>query len=380
MHDIDRMILKKTLESTTALRKAAGETIADIFTNYGLELHNPVLATLRTCTTPTVAAFLLRLAASVTGSEDTPQTRILAQVTTHLWGSSFAFEGPEYRTRVARSWGSVQGDTTERDHLTKDEVVALLEATQQHSSMPAFDAIPALSLALPMISSAYAKEQMLPFIGSLIRRNVEVLFPHNSRTPNETVIELIKTGLAAIITNHVGPEPQRPENFSLPRRSCNCRDCSPVNDFLASQQKQFQFPCGKGRRAHLHSQFTDRGRGQYEVTTLRDSNPNVWQITKTSGKRYSSDHQAWTLRVKWLDGELRKLAKLEGGLLTEELLGKDVYRSIMGCTVESLNRAAGGRALPKASGNARKRKADDSEKGDVKKSSRHELAGRSGDC
>lgn len=105
----------------------------------------------------------------------------------------------------------------------------------------------------------------------------------------------------------------------------------------------------------------------YDVTTIAQGSPHVWCITKAFDKRYANDHRAWTLRVKWLGGELNKLAKIQEGLLTEDLLGKDVYRGIMGCTVESLGSVGAGRALMEASGNARKRKADDNMDGDAKK-------------
>ena len=367
VHDTGRMILKKTLESSVALRKNVGETIADVFVDYGLQLHDAVLAALQKCPTPTVATFMLRVAASVSHDGNDPRKKLLEKVTKQLWTSSFELEGPEIRTRLPYSFVRGEQYSSERDSLTADELIGLLEVTLQHSSMPAFDVLPILRNASPKVSAQYAKDHLWPMLEKLIKRRVDVLLPHNTRTPNDTVTGFIKAGLTAVITNHIRPEPQRPKNFALPRGSCNCSDCRYINDFLVSQQLQYRFPCAKKRRAHLHSQFRDKGSGMYDVTTLATGNPHVWQITKTFDKKYRSDHAAWTLRVKWLTGELNKLAKFQGGLLTEDMLGKETYRAIMGCTVESLKSVEGGRALMKASGNARKRKAGDSEDQNAKK-------------
>ena len=367
VHDIGRSALKETLDSAKALRKNAGENIVSIVIKYGAELVDPVVAALERCTTPTVAAFVLTAVASVSEGGNSAQLQLLEKMIKHLWSSTFDFEGPEFRTPKPNSWGRVQDYDSERDILTNDELVRLLEVTQRYGGMPAFDALPVLCLALPKVSSAYAKEQVLPFVEHLVKRKVPVLFPHDTRTPNGAVTELIRDGLTAIITNHVQPEPQRAANFTLPRGTCNCSDCQVINNFLVSQQTQYRFPCAKKRRQHLHQQFTDRGNSMYDVMTIESGSPHVWCITKTFDKRYANDHRAWTLRVKWLSGELNKLTKVQGGLLTEDLLGKDVYRGIMGCTVESLGSVGAGRALMEASGNVRKRKADYGADGDAKK-------------
>lgn len=115
--------------------------------------------------------------------------------------------------------GRIKEYSSERDMLTADELVRLLEITQQYGAMPAFDALPMLCLALPKVSSAYAKEQLLSFVEHLIKRKVPLLFPPDTRTPSGAVTELLRDGPTAIISNHFQPEPQCPNNFALSRGS-----------------------------------------------------------------------------------------------------------------------------------------------------------------
>lgn len=242
LQDIGCNVLKSKLDSSSALRKDAGGNLAAVVIEYGSDLVDPVLAALERCTTPTVAAFVFGAVGSVTENGSSDKLQLLEKMLKHLWMSPFDFEGPEIRTPKPNSWARVQENDFERDVLTADELVRLLEITQQYGGMPAFDALPVLCLALPKVSSAYAKEQVLPFIERIIKRKVSVLFPHDTRTPNGAVTELVRDGLTAIIANHVEAEPQRATNFALPRGTCSCSDCQVINNFLVSQQTQLQVP------------------------------------------------------------------------------------------------------------------------------------------
>ena len=186
----------------------------------------------------------------------------------------------------------------------------------------------------------------------------------------------LTTGLSTVIKKYVQPEPQQITNLSIPRGSCNCPDCSRVNAFLASShQKQFDFPCAKKRRAHLHGIFTDAisrsgSHAQYRVETLRNSNPNVWRITKTFDQLHATRHAEWTKRVKWLNAELRKLEKAPCSLLSREILGDSMFEGIMSCSVENLEekiRIGPRMPLGEGNGNARKRRADNDGEDGVKK-------------
>ena len=357
-HDFCRDILKHTLHSCGPLRKDTVQVIAGVIVAYEPELDGLFLTALKRCTTPTIAGLLLHIDASNSADEAEDTKDFLWKLLDLLWTSTFRLEGPEIPQKVPKSWGQMQLPP-QQDILTHAELVALLEINRKYGSTPAVDVLPILSEAIAQTSPTYSREHVLPFIALLVKRQVPTLFPYDTRTPNDNVTSLIRDGLTAIVTNYITLEPQRATDFALPRGSCGCADCSRINTFLVSQQKQHDFPVAQKRRAHLHQVFTDKGKGMYDVVTLRGGSPNIWQITKTFDKHYANEHRAWTLRVKWLKSELGKLARVQNGLLTEETIGKDVYRGIMGCTMEGLHSVATGRrALLATSGNARKRKAE----------------------
>jgi hypothetical protein len=360
-------MLKKWLSEVSSVRRTDGKALADMLWKHCHEhpdLEKAIMEKLQDSHAIVLVAFLIRWAEYSIDESLTDRVRQPLQSAVKLLWKQFEFETPFYPTLTSRDFGNRNLASTERDVLTSEDLTRIL-ALANRAEIDNFNALGLLTImqiGLENVSSAYAKEHLLPFLSQIVKRAVPVLegVENSTSTVPEKVKAFLVEGLATVIKNNIGPEPVRSTNLSLPRRSCNCSDCRQVNSFLASPtEKQFNFPCAKKRRAHLHSTFTDRGDGTYKVETLRNSNPNVWRITKTADQIYATKHREWTLRVNGLKEELRKLARVGGGLLKREVLGEDVYEGLMSCTVEGLEERTGRMPLGKINANARKRKADD---------------------
>ena len=386
-HDFCQDMLKHTLRLSGPLRKYTGENIAGVIVAYEPELDGLVWTALKRCTTPTVAGLLLRVNASNPAGNTEAFKDFIWRILDLLWTSTFTLEGPEIQKAVPGSWGQMRL-VPEQDILTHVELVTLLDINQKYGSTPTVDVLPILCEAVAQTSATYSRDHVFPFIASLVRRQVPALSPHDTRMVSDNVINLIRDGLTAIVTNYINPEPQRATNFALPRvipepysnppRGCSvsCDDCSQINAFLASQQIQYNFQAPQKRREHVDLVFMPNAKGMYDAVTIATRGAHTWQMNKTFDKHYAKEHRAWTLRVKWLESELRKLSRAQDGLFTEETLGRDAYRGIRGCTIEGLNSvAAGRRALRATSGNARKRKAEGLEDGSGKKARTEEESG-----
>ncbi|KAJ9651861.1 hypothetical protein H2198_008893 [Neophaeococcomyces mojaviensis] len=360
-------MLKKWLSEFSSVRQTDGKALADVLWKHSHEhpdIEKAIMEKIQESHTTVLVAFLIQWAEYSTGETLTDRVRQPLQSTMKLLWNSFEFELPVYPKLTSRDFGNRDPAPTERDVLTSEDLIRVLDVANRAEidNFDAFGLLTVMQIALQNVSSAYAKEHLLPLLSQIVKRAVPALetVQNSTSTVPEEVKAFLIEGLTTVIKKHIGPKPVRSTNLSLPRGSCNCSDCSQVNSFLASStKKQFDFPCSKKRRAHLHSMFTDRANGKYEVETLRNSSPNVWRITKTFDKIYKTRLQEWTSRVNGLKEELGKLTSVRGGPLNEEALGSDVYERLMSCTVEGLEERKGRKPLGKANANAKKRKADD---------------------
>ncbi|ETI24626.1 hypothetical protein G647_03995 [Cladophialophora carrionii CBS 160.54] len=154
---------------------------------------------------------------------------------------------------------------------------------------------------------------LLPFVKLVLQQQVESLKldPESNRASDEDK-NLVTAMLVRFIVAGVGREPAAPGTWSQRTggcRSSSCSDCSSVNAFLAAPDRIVgKFPVGKARRHHLHSFFADKAGANYSVTTLRNSNPNVWQITKNPSKA-QVDHDTWKTRKAEAQKMISQLVK-----------------------------------------------------------------------
>ncbi|KAK5238091.1 hypothetical protein LTR96_000625 [Exophiala xenobiotica] len=72
----------------------------------------------------------------------------------------------------------------------------------------------------------------------------------------------------------------------------------------------------KNRRYHLHRYFNNLSDAQYTIHTLRNSNPNIWQISKHR-KQHSAKHKAWKGRLNDVRARIEALQR--AGSLTSYL-------------------------------------------------------------
>ncbi|KAK3368820.1 hypothetical protein B0T24DRAFT_533126 [Lasiosphaeria ovina] len=113
----------------------------------------------------------------------------------------------------------------------------------------------------------------------------------------------------------VGKEPSGEVNYrqSPINPNCYCTDCPAMDRFLASNQREWQFPAAEKRRRHIQSVLESRGAG-CSFKTLRYGSPHTLVVTKNidSGaraKREWTDRfaQAWDDITKFDQEKLKML-------------------------------------------------------------------------
>ncbi|KIX09823.1 uncharacterized protein Z518_00904 [Rhinocladiella mackenziei CBS 650.93] len=176
---------------------------------------------------------------------------------------------------------------------------------------------------------------LVPFVKSILEQKVDChKLDQASKQPLPQSIELVAQILERYVQTCVGKEPSGRVNWAQPPRGCRgtfCSDCAAVNRFLQDPRQQVgRFPVGKQRRHHLHQHFTDIHGTTYTVTTLRNSNPNVWQITKRD--LIGEECKAWRCRH---DDAQRKTTDLRSAGPLELYLG-DMARSILSLNVAEI--------------------------------------------
>jgi hypothetical protein len=246
----------------------------------------------------------------------------------------------------------------------------MLNATLQHRALRGTASIPQiLHHAHQHISSDYAKSQYLEFLAEVCQRRVS--FPAVASSTNEDAIvvaQYIESALRAVITAYCQSEPQRPTNFSLAPKSCDCTDCQPLNAFLASPtETQFDVRGAQGRRKHLDNVFMYCRDGHFKVETVKTGRPHIWRIMKTLIAIYSQDYKRWKARVNDLKKKLTIMAAATDSLLSADNLGSAAYKAVMTGTVEGLGSTGRDTPLLELSPDVRKRRAQSLEESGAKR-------------
>nr|KAK5448394.1 hypothetical protein LTR18_001482 [Exophiala xenobiotica] len=158
---------------------------------------------------------------------------------------------------------------------------------------------------------------LLPFIRAILEQKVVVHRLDTDVKASPQSINLVTLILQEYIARYMDGEPQAPSDWALPTRGCGCADCGAVNRFLTSPTERVgRFPMNKNRRYHLHRYFNNLSDAQYTIDTLRNSNPNIWQISKHR-KQHSAKHKAWKGRLNDVRARIEALQR--AGSLTSYL-------------------------------------------------------------
>jgi len=216
--------------------------------------------------------------------------------------------------------------------LSGEELVRLIENTVDNGIMPEDDIPSRIEKAMALQNQDACQHTLMPFIQLILKQRVRgFLYDEGTRQPTVRSTDFVTRVLQYYIQCCVGKEPPLPRNWTLPTGGCGCGDCNAVNQFLKDpQQRVGRFPLSSSRRAHLHQQFTDARNAPYTVTTLRGTNPNVWEMTKTLGSA-GLIHEAWVNRradaEQWLK-LLKKAGPLDSylGDMEDAILSLDLER------------------------------------------------------
>ncbi len=216
--------------------------------------------------------------------------------------------------------------------LNGRDLCNLLTHTIDQEILPTDEIEKQLLLAVHTAKSLICTTTLLPFVSLVLGQKFDrYKLDSANKQPSPESVTMVAAILHRYVHTCVGKEPQKPANWTRPTGRCNCGDCSGVNDLLCSPNQQVgRFPVNKKRRAHLHSVFNNVPGASYNIETLRNTSPNVWQITKNNNG-HDVAHAAWKVRkqnaeVKLL--ELRSVGPLELylGNMSSAILALDVDR------------------------------------------------------
>ncbi|KAI1262137.1 hypothetical protein F5Y18DRAFT_161064 [Xylariaceae sp. FL1019] len=174
----------------------------------------------------------------------------------------------------------------------------------------------------------------LPFIKLVVSNKVPFLLsPDDKQQPTELAKQIVQCTIKRFAQLVIGKQPEAPTTWAMrPVGDCPCADCTRVNTFLRSPTERIgRFPLSKARRHHLHTMFNDyRSSGaDYAIETIRDCNPNIWQMTKKRGT-YDLDITQWNSRARSAWPLLSQLLPKDQptSKLLEEYMGTDIYHAI----------------------------------------------------
>jgi hypothetical protein len=249
-----RPLAQWLLGSSKSWRKDSAQAFGQIALAHP-PLRPIVFEVVRKCSTPTIAAFLIELCMQhESGEEEWFHEETYQQLLLHCWGPTFILEGPEIRTETTPGyhlWNRTPTVKIERDVLCSDNLDTLISLTAASGIGHECRITSVLKLAIKTVSSRYAEHELFLFVNGLWKEG-ELSFTRKHlqecRLSTDEIIEIAVLGLQTVIMKHVGPEPKKTNNLTLPAKGCGCHDCSVVSDFLTSPtRRQLDFPCSKAQ-------------------------------------------------------------------------------------------------------------------------------------
>lgn len=129
--------------------------------------------------------------------------------------------------------------------------------------------------------------------------------------------------LCSWLTGFVGRQPRPNTSLARPEVPCACRDCYPLNVFLADGSRTCgRFALAKPRRQHLH-QNLERARIDASHRTERVGRPQTLVVTKTDTE-YQRQTTAWRQRVALAKKEVAQFPQAD----LREVLGTRLYQVV----------------------------------------------------
>ncbi|CAH0390456.1 unnamed protein product [Bemisia tabaci] len=216
--------------------------------------------------------------------------------------------------------GSVVNFPVNKEEINASDCNHIIENTSRILSPEYVEAvvIPAMTNAILTASKKCSHELFVELVRMILKNELAGFrFPTTDSEPPTSHKCFVQALLIKFLINDVGFEPQVQNSLSIPPRSCKCKDCSVVNNFLLNPtQKRLDFPCSKARRYHLHQNFTNCSNLCYNVVTIRSCDPNIWRITKNHQQCYKNARDVW---LKKTVTTVQTLAVLEND---EQVKGK----------------------------------------------------------
>ena len=217
------------------------------------------------------------------------------ECTLHHWlGLAFQHLCGQQRQNVNNTQNTWMQEEQKKSNL------ALYVAIVQYLAVgdSASSKLTALSSMADMMLQCSSDKDLLAFVGPSMLKLCEASC---NRSVQEAATGVIVERCVELLEQRVSVQLSVPSFASGARIRCACRDCAPINVFLASNAECTTFSGGKERRKHVHRQLDG-----CQVDCSHISSSSVMTITK----RRSAYQQA--LKQRQLENDmLRKLVALD---------------------------------------------------------------------
>lgn len=324
--------------------------VSSLLTSSRMSLRNSLFAAPTTIQT----GFCLRLAHEdrETSNSDPERTEMLRACLSQIW-DSFKFDAARIIPTLTSRDKIMESITNAAD------LAELLRLTDLYDVFPLADSKAGQSSEDPVAAKLLLecsaapvddlKYTLLIFAHRIVCNGIPRLTTtsNGNRFPTSCAKAIVTTIVRRYASMYVGARPTPPRSHALRVQfMCTCHDCNQIDGFLRSPTETVgRFPMAKKRRQHLDHIFAYRGTTEYSVETLGGTNPNIWQITKTTHTTAIAQEKAWKARARelWREVEsLGNLAQLRDGF------GADLFKAIQEKDLEAVMGAelAGQQNLP----------------------------------
>lgn len=324
--------VKEALNDDTKASRSDTTALASIARNHGIDAVSARILSLDDSDTEHLTAFVLAFSKGNEQLTEEPHREFLRKVADKVWtafcyGKRDTDRTPAYRAPPSHNSG-----------LTKDDLAELLALTADQGLESVHTAIQTMTDAVADTTSNYLSDHLMGFVQAILANEVPALIVDGDPNLFDAVATFIETALTAFVTHSVGPEPQKPTDWSLPDRGCSradCRDCQTVREFMADPRRRtFEWQIVGERRKHLDGAFVRYSKpGDFDVGVDKRKTPYFWTCKKEH-KTYAQDHFNWTRKRDAAQKRLRDMGGRNGERLRMYL--GDKYDAFIDCRVEAL--------------------------------------------
>jgi len=341
--------VKDVINQSSGLSRADMSALATIAHTYGIETVRQLIMSLPTNYTENLTEFVLQYTKQNDALSDPASYNFCQEVMDHLW-HGFQYTGVHQQAMLAReeqmnrqapyhTGTSTRPGTVQIESLTADELSRLLALAKSDSSDALLDALEHMTEAVVKANAKYVSERLMNFVEAILTHEVPPLIVEDNSDIYDSVSKYITTVLRDIITRWIGPQPQKPTNWSLPHKGCGskyCDDCQHVAKFMSdSARKVLEYQVGVRDCSHLDNEFGDKYGQRAQCTTQidRQKKPFTWRCTKVH-RIYNEQLKTWTQRRKEVQAKLSRMGGKNGERLRIYL--GDKTDALLRCRVEDL--------------------------------------------